>query len=336
MLRSFLTFVIAATAAFAAARDARGETVNLRTGETLVGDVRLDGDDVVIDARYPIASVVRVRKDALVAESLYEVLERRTDTKDAAGRRTLGEVAEQLGLRGAAVVEYGRVRDLDPTSQEEMGRRISRLGEGISTDLLDDAQELLSEGMASAALVRLQAILQRFPETNAATTAKALVPKAEADALGASKPTGQHLTAEESAKAADALEKDLSQAEKTLESSDGHVGASGSRELRAAQRAIELLERAWSHARRLVDVSGDATLTARVSALRERTKSALVSAYLRAGTILIQRRAIPGAERYCDKACELDPANASIHELHRIVLTAKALSPGRSGPVAGH
>ncbi len=48
------TFLLLASAfGVAAAANAAAETVRLRTGQTLIGDVTLSGDDVVVDVRFP-------------------------------------------------------------------------------------------------------------------------------------------------------------------------------------------------------------------------------------------------------------------------------------------
>ena len=64
---------------------------------------------------------------------------------------------------------------------------------------------------------------------------------------------------------------------------------------------------------------------ARVLKLRSSAKTKLVDAYLTAGTILLERRAIAGAEKYCNNACALDPENKDSHQLHGLILQAKIL-----------
>jgi hypothetical protein len=329
MSRSLLTLTFAALAAFALARDARAETVHLKTGETLAGNVRMDGDHVIVDTFYPTISTLRIRKDDLLPESLYDILERRTDVKDAPGRRALAETAEQLGLKGAALVEYLRARNFEPSSAAELDPKIQRLTEDIAADLLEDAEDLLAAGMPNSAVVRLDAVLQRFPDTKTAVRARALLPKAKEATQETPKGDDPAMSPEQVAKIADRVEKNLAKGEEASALARGHAGASGTRELRVVERAIDHLERAWERTKDLRGASDDAALAQKVATLRERARTGLVAAYLRAGTILIQRRAIPGAERYCDKACELDPANETSHELHRLIHEGLR---GRTGP----
>lgn len=324
------------TATIALAGQAFAETVRLRTGQTLMGDLRLEGDDaIVLDQRFPTVGVVHLKRSDLAPESLYDVLERRTDAADAAKRLALGETAEKLGLSGAAIAEYRRVRSLDPASATEMDRRVVRLEEEVATDALDDAKDLLEEGMANAALMRLHALLEIYPGTKAAKLAQALLVTAEKAAGASAEVAVRTVAAADAVKLADEIEAGLRKGDAAAAKVSGHEGTGGTADVRSLLRAIDLYEDAWKDARRLpAGTNGTAELDDRFAKLRARAKASLVRAYLDAGSVLLQRRSIPSAERMCDKACELDPQHKDLHALHRLILEAKATSwRGRGAPV---
>ena len=110
----------------------------------------------------------------------------------------------------------------------------------------------------------------------------------------------------------------------------GHGGSSVG-DQRTAERAVRLYEAAWEKAKELPLAPGAGEAAEKVESVRARARKSLVDAYLTAGTILLQRRALPSAEEYCNRACELDPENRSNHELHRLILEARALYYGTVG-----
>ncbi len=69
-------------------------------------------------------------------------------------------------------------------------------------------------------------------------------------------------------------------------------------------------------------VSPTERLVAAQSDLRKR----LTAAYLALGTIYLERRALPDADEWCNKACDLDPENKRSHALHTLILQAKIVN----------
>lgn len=316
----------------AAASAARAETVELASGGVVVGEVRLEGADaVVVNARYPSESEVRLRRSDLTAESLYRILDRRTEPGDVQGHLALGEFAEKSGMRGLAVAEYRNVKALDPGQAKEMDVRIGRLLSVIAEDLLRDAKSLLEGGNPRAALRYLHAILEQYADSPAAKQAKALMADAHKAAGAASEVAQRTVSAADGPKVADSVGAHLEKGDAARQAMQGHEDSTIS-EQRASERAVLHYEAAWEAAKTLpVSPTGDKDLDARIVALRSRAKASLVQAYLTAGTILLGRRSIPGAEDYCNKACALDPDNKENHDLHRLILEAKTLYYGRRG-----
>lgn len=325
------TAMVAAVIGFGSS--VRAETVQLRNGSVLDGDVSLEGaETVLVDARFPDVKSVRLKRDDLTPESLFAVLERRTDPKDAAKRRELGETAERLGLLGAAVSQYRAAAALDPAAAKDMDARIANVFELIAEGLLDDAKDLLGDGMPHAAIRYLHTILERYPKTESAKGVPALMGKAHEAAGAASEVAKATVDAATAAKVADQVETHLVKGDKARAGVAGHEGKDGAGDRRAILRAVDHYEDAWAQAKRFpVTETGNAVLDKRLRALHAQAKSSLVQAYLTAGTVLLERRAIPSAERYCNKACELDPENKTSHELHRWILQAKITYTARPG-----
>ena len=83
MSRRPVLFAFVAAGLILSSTTARAETLQLRNGQALQGDVQLEGaDGVVIDVRFPDVKTVRLTRGELTPESLFAVLERRTDAKD--------------------------------------------------------------------------------------------------------------------------------------------------------------------------------------------------------------------------------------------------------------
>lgn len=312
---------------------ASAETLQLRSGQTLVGEVRLgEGEAVVVEARYPELRTITLRRNDLAPESLYELLERRADPKDPAKHRELGELADGLNLKGQAVGEYRAVKALDPSQAKEMDARIARLLGAIAADLLDDARNLLEEQSPRAAVMYLHTILEQYPDTDAAKGAKKLMDEAHQAAGTGIEVSTRTVSLKEAPKLLESVQKHLEKGDKQFAGVGAHEGSSVA-EQRAAERAIAHYEDAWEEVKDLPVASGDSIMQARIDASRSQAKAALVKAYLTAGTVHIQRRSIGSAERYCNKACELDPENKENHSLHRLIVQAKAVNQGI--PVSG-
>jgi len=305
---------------------AAAETVELRSGGVLLGDVRLDGEAIVVDARYPRVETVRLKREDVAPESLFAIVERRADAKDAPARVRLGELAESLDLKAAAVAEYRAAATLDPGVAKEMEARVARLGEAIAADLLEAAQQLLDEGRPRAACMYLHTLLELHPATRAAGRARTLMSKAHQEAGNAVDVAKKTVPEDRAESTIAEVESHLSNADAALREVGGHEGTVADQ--RAAERAIHHYEAAWEKAKTLPVAASDQALARRIEEIRARAKTGLVEAYLTAGSVHLQRRSIPAAEDYCNKACELDPERKQTHALHRLIIEAKSVYPG--------
>lgn len=321
----------AAAATLVLAVSAWAETVVLRTGESLTGDVQIDaGGKIVVTQRFPDVKQVILSRDELNPESLFDVLDRRTQPGDAARRKELGEMARDLGLHGRAVAEFRAVKELDASQAKAMDAQISMLLEAIALDVLDEAKALLDAGKARASLMYLHTLRERYPATSAGREAETLMPRATKAAGATADVAPRTVDVDEVPKTIAAVEAHLAKGCEVAEPLRGHTGSTV-KEQRAAERAVEHFERAWEVARTLPVTASDDATARRIRAARDSSRSELVNALLTAGTIHLQRRSVPSAESYCNRACEIDPENKANHALHRLVLDAKSLSYGRGG-----
>lgn len=180
---------------------------------------------------------------------------------------------------------------------------------------------------AKAAVMYLHTLMETYPGTKAAKEAEALLSKATKAAGASVDVAPRTVEAAASAKVIETVEAHLGKGDAATKEVAGHESTVA--DSRAAERAVGNYEAAWEAAKSLPVATGDDGLDARIAKVRARAKTSLVQAYLTAGTVYLQRRAIPDAERWCNKACELDPENKPNHTLHKLILQAKALSIGR-------
>jgi len=301
----------------------RADTVQLKTGAVLVGDVELaEGGEILITTRFPEKATFTLKREDLVPRSLYDVLDRRTDPKDADKRLQLGELAESAGLYGLAVSDYLIVAELRPELLAEMKQRIERVRESIAAGLLEDARQLMEDGNPRGALMYLHTIQERYGSTKAAKEAKSLLATTHAHAGAATDVAEKTVSEEKAPKVIKSLQKNLDKGHREADKLKGHEGDS-SRDAKTADKAIRYFESAWKEIKTLPVTASDGELQATIKRLRKLGKERLVQAYLTAGSIHLQRYSIPRAEEYCNKACELAPDEKSTHALHRLIIEAK-------------
>lgn len=301
----------------------RADTVQLKSGAILVGDIELaESGDIVVTTRFPEEGTFTLKRDELVPRSLYDILDRRSDPKDADARLQLGELAESTGLYGIAVSDYLAVGELRPTLREDMAKRIERVREAIAAGILEDARELLEDGNPRAALMYLHTIQERYGTTKAAKEAKTLMATGHEHAGSSTDVAKKTVSEEKAPKVIESLEKNLEKGDREARKLSGHEGGS-SRESKVADKAIRYFESAWDAIKTLPVTTSDAELQSTIQRLRQSGKERLAKAYLTAGSIHLQRYSIPRAEEYCNKACELQPEDKANHTLHRLIIEAK-------------
>jgi len=302
---------------------ALGETIELVSGQTLVGDIRLQEDDqIIIDARFPMVRQMTLTREELTADSWYHVLERRTDQKDPLGRMKLGEYAEMANLHGVAIAEYRAAKQLDAGLANEIDKRIVRLRNEVARNILNDAERLLAEGDARAALMYFHTIVELYPDTEAAKRAEKIKVKAHSLAGKAADVNVKTVPLKKAPEIIRKIESALKKGNERFIPLRGHVGSS-SKDRKTAEQGVRYYEDAWKLTKSLPVATGDDDLQKTFKNLRLTVKAQLVEAYLAIGTIYLQRKAISESEKYCQKACELAPEDRKNHALHRLIIEAK-------------
>ncbi|MFQ5748697.1 MAG: hypothetical protein ACE5H3_04470 [Planctomycetota bacterium] len=302
------------------------ETITLKAGQTLVGDVQIQGEDaLLVHVHYPQAGEITVKFDELTPISLYEVLERRTDPKDPAGRKRLAEYAGRAGLYGAAIAEYRALKDLDAGEARFADKQIRLMTEAMATNVLEDAKGLLETESPRAALLYLHTVIERYPKTKAAREAMKIMPAAHKKAGAMTAVAERTVPAAQAPKLLESIGRSLGKGDAERLKVGGHEGRllASSAQRRALDRAVLWYEHAWKDSRRLPVAPEDQALKSRIQSVRERAKELLVSTYLDAASFHLQRRSIPKAEEYCNRACEIDPDSKKLHEIHWLILQAK-------------
>lgn len=322
LLERTRNFALAFIACLSIAAAASAETVRLRDGRMIAGEVRLEGSSVVVDATFPTVATITLRRDEIAPESLFALLERRAAPDDIAQRRELAQLAERSGLEALAIAEYRTIQRLDPASAKELEPRIERLFEAIASDLLEEARDLLEMDDRESALVYLHTIVEDHPRTKAAPEARRMIRDMQRTVAEAAAVATRTAPESEAPKLLDRVAESLGQGDEKLEGIRGFASASIKHQ-RAAERAIRHYERAWESAKQLPVSADTPELRGRITAARERTRSRLIDAYLTAASIHVQRRSLNTAERYCNEAYVLDPENAATHDLHRLIVQAK-------------
>ncbi len=328
MKNTLKILLVVALMAFLTAPLSASESVTLRSGAVVVGEVELrdGGATIAVLIRFPRESEKLFRQEEIEPASLYWIHERRTDHANPEGRMRLAELAADAGLDGIAIAEYLAAKDLAPGRARMIDQRVRDLRERIAGEILQSARDLLEDGNANSALTYLHTIEELYPRTNAAEEAAQMMDEAHRLAGASADIAVKTIPIEKVSRTLDAIEKNMTKGDAVLRKAGGHIGStnSASSDRRALDRAIRYYRKGWEGAQSIPVVIGEEQLSYRSEALRKRVKAKLVTAYLDAASIQLQRTSISKAEEYCNAACELDPENKRTHETHRLILEAKA------------
>jgi len=323
-MRAIHTMLLIGVVLLSTATAAKADTVQLKSGAILVGDVTLmESGDVQIATRFPREETLTLKREDLMPRSLYDVLDRRTAPGDSDARMRLGELAESSGLFGLAISDYLAVAELRPDLEREMTTRVGRVRESIAGGILEEARNLLDDGNPRSALMYLHTLQELYPDTEAAKRgAKELMTTAHDHAGESTDVAEKTVSVERAPKTIEGVKKDVEKGDSEMRKLKGHEGDS-SRDRRAAEKAIKYFESAWKDVKTLPVTAPDPDLQAQAQELRKSVKERLANAYLTAGSIHLQRYSIPRAEEFCNKACELQPEDKANHALHRLIIEAK-------------
>jgi hypothetical protein len=313
------TWAVLALILFDPRAPGQSQTLELRSGEILIGRVAgVNEREIVVETGYPEPVTRTVSRGDLAPLSLYSLMAMRSDPADAKAHVKLAQLARENGLPAQAIAEYREAGRLDPSLKGAMETAVTEVRRGLAADLLDDAREAMADGRLAAARLLLHAIASTYADTPAAKDAVALAAEMrtkEQPALAGTKVL--------SPKEVEAAMKRASDHEKRADSGGKTSPHGGAKEQRRLETEIGHLESAWNAVKGIGGAEGDPGLTDRLLRQREEIRRTLTGAYLAIGTVLVERRALPGADAYCEKACELDPGNKDSHALHGLILQAK-------------
>lgn len=300
------------------------ETIELKSGEVFLARVvKLDDKAVQVEAGFPEQRPLSIPREDLAPTTLYALLAARSDAQSAVAHVSLAEQCRKLGLYGHAIAEYQEAARLDPSFEVKSKEGIADARREIAKDMLEDAQDALLENRTAAARLLLSSLVVRYRDTPAGKEAydRLQTLRSESGEL-----PRRSVPARQVEEALRLFAAHMQNAEKEDVGSMSHGRM---REQRSLERRVLHLERAWNLIDDLAAPKTEVELTDRLEAARRNAKRQLVDAYLLLGNVFLQRRAIPSAENWCVKACELDPENTTGHRLHGQIEDAKTLQ-GRS------
>ncbi|MEO6596823.1 MAG: hypothetical protein ABIP94_18920 [Planctomycetota bacterium] len=252
------------------------------------------------------------------------MLAARIDPSDAKAHLELSGACRELGLFAYAIAEAREAARRDTALASTVDKMIPSLRAEIAAEILRQAESDFADERIGSARLGVHVVLRDYKDSAAAKAAQELKEKIAAR-IG---PAPREATTKEVEAAVAAARHELERTEKDMK-----TPAHGTmRDQRALQRAIPRLEKAWERIGDLVapqegkavEASTAAATTAdRLSATQAELRHRLTVAYLSLGSIYLQRRALPDADEWCNKACELDPENQHLHRLHELIIQAK-------------
>lgn len=298
-------FLMAATA-----QPLLAQTLELRTGEVVIGRVlEVDDDAIRVEVTFPTVSDRSIPRADIEPRSIYALLAARIDQADAKAHIALAATCRELGLFALAIAEAREAGRRDPSYSSRVDKMILELRGDIAAAVLRDAENDFTDNRTGSARLAARIVLRDYEDTPSARGAKRLMDKI-ADRVG---PEPREATAKEIESLVADVRQDLERTEEAT-ATPAHGSMS---DQRALERAIRRLEKVWEKVGNLVGPRDDATPSNGTTSARspaDRLSSAqadlrrrLTTAYLSLGTIYLQRRALPDADEWCNKACELDP-----------------------------
>tara|TARA_R110002072_G_scaffold141664_3_gene286921 strand:- start:21539 stop:22528 length:990 start_codon:yes stop_codon:yes gene_type:complete len=320
---SLLLFFVSAAASWIPA-----QTLELRTGEVVIGRV-IDVDDhvVKIDVTFPAEGVRSVARADMEPRSVYAVLASRIDQADAKAHLELAHRCRELGLFALGIAEAREAARRNPAFATDVDKLVAEFRGRIAADIIQQAERDYADDRIGSARLAVHVVLRDYKDTTAAKRAGKLAKKIAAR-VG---PAPREATPKEIKAAIAAVRRDLARTEKdTKSAAHGKM-----RNQRGLQRAIARLEKTWARIGNLIapieapaksTSTAAATIADRLSSAQADLRHRLTGAYLSLGSIYLQRRALPDADEWCNKACELDPENKHLHRLHEQIIQAKIVS----------
>ena len=278
------------------------QTIELRNGEVAIGRVvAVNASSVDVEVGFPEATTRTIQKSDLTPVSLFAILAAQVEPGSGVARVKLAEAARGIGLRGHAIAEYREAARLDPELKAKAAAKVMEIRTEIARALMQDAKQAIDETRFGAARLALSAIDASYGDTpvgrEAASMQQQLKEKQLENVLLHKVSTSQ-------------LEGILKQVAGLIQKAEEVKGAEsphGSMKAQSAlQAVVKHLEKATRAMKDVAPPDSSPELADKLTTARESVRHRLVDGYLALGTVYLQRRAIPNAEKYCEKACDLD------------------------------
>ena len=306
------------------------QTLELRSGEVVIGRVlAVDDHTVKLEVTFPDVSVRSIKRSDIQPRSIYALLSARIDQADAKAHLGLARTCKKLGLLALAISESREASRRDAALSPIVDKLIIQLRGQLAGEILQQAEGDYAEDRMGSARMAAHVLKRDYGDTDAATGAKKLMAKIAAR-VG---PQPREISAKEVNKVVAAARRALARTAKKTGATPAHGSM---RDQRALQSAVSRLEKAWARIGNLVGPHEEATPEAgrtsvatpadRLSLVQAELRRRLTASYLSLGSIYLERRALPDADDWCNKACALDPENKHLHRLHELILQAKIVS----------
>ena len=317
-VRMTLGVLVAFVGFFVGVEPVSADTIELRSGEVLIGEVTAVSDRVVtVRVSYPESATKEIEKSDLAPRSLYSIVASRIDGKSAGERMRLAQLCLEIGLPGHAIAEYREASRLDPTLGKSIDKRISVIRSEIATRLLADVTEARDAGKWERVHLNARHLVDRYPKTTAARQARKLLRQATSE-------LEKRVRAEavDDAKARRAIGEATRKFKRAQEIMTSEAIGHTVKEQRRRERSIRRLESAWKVVQGITTVSESET-AAGFASLKTKIREQLHQQYVALGTLHVKRRSLPAAESWNVKACELDPKGGGCANLQNLIVQAR-------------
>lgn len=309
-----------------ASSPATAEVLELKSGETLIGRVtEVTNEGLQIRVGFPRNEQLSVQTEQIKPASLYAVLSARIDPNSAKDRAELAQTCLDLGLMGHAIAEFREAISLDPALRDKHGGKIRQIQEEVAEGIFREIQNALKENRLSHAKLNSEVLVEFYPETAAGKKAKRTLD----DIM-----TQKKAMMSREAKKEEAIRTSLKEAERLearAEKLASRVKSDISRKAKDRkinQQVAQILESAYSKVRNIETLPEERNerYGSELLATQRRLQTKLGQQYLKLGTAFVQIRALPTAEQYSVKACELDSEGRSCARLQNLIIQARLTS----------
>lgn len=317
---------VAVLVASLAISSATAETIELVSGEVLIGRVlEITPETLQMEVLWPEQEEREIPTGDVTAESLYTTMAIHSDPEDPDARERLAQTCVRLDLPAHAVAEFREAARLDPSRAEACDEKIMEVVENLAKSLKQEAADHMAAGRYSAAELILDVLVNRFKRS---ATAQGCAPLLQAarEKLRA---------AQEGVPVPNARLREQLRTAQALEARADELGVEGIEpysnsvlHLRRVGDVVTHLQRAWNQLAGYAPREEDPELLDELLVTRERIRSKLVDRLLLEGTIQVRAHALLQAEDRNQRAHALAPDDPRCRELQDLIVRARMAREG--------